>query len=61
MKSILILISIGCVLVCLVKTEPVVKAPTYSLNNLNLHFENFKLQYGKTYQNKTHHDKRYIC
>jgi len=63
MKSVLVISLILCVLICLVHTVPSNEkraAPKYALNVLDQHFEDFKKLHGKTYENKTRHDHRYI-
>jgi len=60
MNSILIIALIGSTLVYLVQAAVRVnKAPKYSLDNLDQHFENFKQKHGKTYQSQQHRYKRF--
>jgi hypothetical protein len=62
MRSILIISLIGCALLCIVHSTSNIKkrAATYSLDDLDLHFQNFKKEHGKKYRSSSHQDKRYI-
>jgi hypothetical protein len=59
MKSILILTLIGCAFVSLVHLSHIKKrAITYSLDDVDLLFQNFKQQHGKRYRSSSHNDRR---
>ena len=65
MQSNLIIALIGCVLVCLgyaggTNVYSKDQATTYSLDDLDNHWVNFKQKHGKIYRTSQHNDKKYI-